>query len=416
MNSLRRLNVICKFVKCSLLLILLATSIFFSKDVLDQYASKATSFKEYEEEITQKESVTVVVALWPLKNMNYTDNRPYQSYEQWELGVDFNLSFGVANYLSAVEKLSLKDYKMDLNLKHSSVGKVSFNKLVTTWGNYYKISANIIKIRHPFNAFVQMQINNSIQDENIPGNIFLLNSDDNSYGISMADWYDGNRQGLDIVQGYRFLELQPKKKLKMGRCSTTTSFYNCFHSELSKMEFEGCPRKCFSITTYGNATPICETVEEFRCSHEVASQLKKNSKCLPICSQISFDKVFEYQDHLKKLDVKRNVTVAFRLSKTSMKVDEEYLVQDFVGMLGSIGGTLGLFIGFSFLGGVSHILDYLQGFFERFSSSKINTGQNIINVEPINSLGMTRSNDNDLLAMIKQNEAKINALEQKMKT
>ena len=56
-----------------------------------QPASKATSFKEYEEEVTQNETVTVVIGLWPLKNMNYKDNRSYQSYEQWELGKDFNL-------------------------------------------------------------------------------------------------------------------------------------------------------------------------------------------------------------------------------------------------------------------------------------------------------------------------------------
>ena len=135
MGTVRKLNMLCRILKYSLSLALLATSIYFSKDVLDQYASQATSFKEYEEEVTQNESVTVVIGLWPLKNMNYKDNRSYQSYEQWELGKDFNLTFGVINYRTIQEMILLKDDGEDLRLRHSSVGKVRFNKLVTHWGN-----------------------------------------------------------------------------------------------------------------------------------------------------------------------------------------------------------------------------------------------------------------------------------------
>ena len=91
-----------------------------------------------------------------------------------------------------------------------------------------------------------------------------------------------------------------------------------------------------------------------------------------------------------------------------MKVEEEYLIHDFVGMLGSLGGTLGLFTGFSFLGGVCYILNYLQLFLEGFSEKKTlqseKISEKVIQVKP---KGRVRPNDYyDLLLRIKQNESK----------
>ena len=40
-------------------------------------------------------------------------------------------------------------------------------------------------------------------------------------------------------------------------------------------------------------------------------------------------------------------------------VQQEYLVFDLVGMIGSAGGTLGMCIGFSFSGVTTYILDFI---------------------------------------------------------
>ena len=46
-----------------------------------------------------------------------------------------------------------------------------------------------------------------------------------------------------------------------------------------------------------------------------------------------------------------------RIAELEVQVNEEYRVYDFTGILGSVGGSLGLFIGFSFLDMILHILD-----------------------------------------------------------
>ena len=43
-----------------------------------------------------------------------------------------------------------------------------------------------------------------------------------------------------------------------------------------------------------------------------------------------------------------------------VKVREEYLIYDFIGLVGSVGGTLGLFIGFSFYDIISRLYNKLR--------------------------------------------------------
>ena len=61
------IDILCILVKYLITLILLIIAIVLSKDVLDQYRSKATSFNQHEKEIDKNESVTLVMEFWPLK-------------------------------------------------------------------------------------------------------------------------------------------------------------------------------------------------------------------------------------------------------------------------------------------------------------------------------------------------------------
>ena len=49
-------------------------------------------------------------------------------------------------------------------------------------------------------------------------------------------------------------------------------------------------------------------------------------------------------------------------SPYKVKVKEEYLIYDFIGLVGSVGGTLGLFIGFSFYDIISRFCNKLRNF------------------------------------------------------
>ena len=60
------------------------------------------------------------------------------------------------------------------------------------------------------------------------------------------------------------------------------------------------------------------------------------------------------------------------MSPARVSVREEYLVYDFVAMISTIGGTMGLFIGFSFNSLTSGILSMMQHFQMRISKTNKN--------------------------------------------
>ena len=50
----------------------------------------------------------------------------------------------------------------------------------------------------------------------------------------------------------------------------------------------------------------------------------------------------------------------YLFSSKEIEVNEEYLLYDITGVIGAVGGTLGLFIGFSFRDVIVHIIDGIR--------------------------------------------------------
>ena len=394
LHSKGKVAIFCFCVKYSITIFLLIISIVISKDAFDQYSSKAASFVQREMDINKEDIISLVVGFWPLKKIDYPSHTPYQSYEQWELGKDFTLLYGVRTYSTAKESIFLQEHG-NLKINHSSVGKVTFEKLYTHWGYYYKISANIINIKSPYRAFVEIKLDNNLTD--IPNVDVILTSETNSFGITMADWQDGTRILLNKLEGYMSVDLQPKKKIMMKTLSncSNSGFYKCFHDEIIKQEFKECPRKCFSISTFLNATPICKTRGEFQCAHDLARKIKKKATCYPACTQVTFEIVSKYQDDVGKPGSKHNMIVAYKFINSKIKVEEEYLIHDFIGMLGSIGGTLGLFIGFSFLGGLFHMFNFMQDILKQFTKKEVKKGNEGKEIKSIKVIPKINSNSHE---------------------
>ena len=55
-----------------------------------------------------------------------------------------------------------------------------------------------------------------------------------------------------------------------------------------------------------------------------------------------------------------NIFLDYRFATLKTKVSKEYLIYDVIGMVGLVGGTLGLFIGFSFSNVLTCMIEYLQ--------------------------------------------------------
>ena len=71
------------------------------------------------------------------------------------------------------------------------------------------------------------------------------------------------------------------------------------------------------------------------------------------------------------------------------QVYNEYIIFDTIGMIGAVGGTLGLFIGFSFNNVIEYVLGYLKLFTIKICKKKanatINQETSAIRVENVNT-------------------------------
>ena len=74
-----------------------------------------------------------------------------------------------------------------------------------------------------------------------------------------------------------------------------------------------------------------------------------------------------------------------------MVVYEEYFIYNTMGMIGSIGGTFGMFIGFSVTGFISSVIEFLKKF--KPARRIYNSGDKKISKSNENSVEMENNND-----------------------
>ena len=117
--------------------------------------------------------------------------------------------------------------------------------------------------------------------------------------------------------------------------------------------------------------PICETLEEnYKYYDHYYREYYRSSENL--CFQSCKTKQYEGK-HISTntgLASKTYVPVLFWFSTNEREVHTEYLIYDTSGFIGSVGGTFGLFIGFSFHDVLKKIIFTLKNFFTvRFFNS-----------------------------------------------
>ena len=75
------------------------------------------------------------------------------------------------------------------------------------------------------------------------------------------------------------------------------------------------------------------------------------------------------------------MTLWYHFAPGLMIVKEEYLIYDLISMIGSVGGTLGLCVGFSFFGLIDFLLASLKMFIPKHFKSGYVEPNNIIKVK-----------------------------------
>ena len=123
-------------------------------------------------------------------------------------------------------------------------------------------------------------------------------------------------------------------------------------------------------TTFSSTDLATISHEEFR---ECQSSLENRhalltlletppSKCKSNIKSIEYKgELMQFEDRPQQPYMKdRYFHFSYTFESMSMTIMQEYYIYDTVGFISSVGGTLGLFIGFSFYDVINKILDYIM--------------------------------------------------------
>ena len=213
----------------------------------------------------------------------------------------------------------------------------------------------------------------SLVSEDVPLPNMFVTSEENAYGILFVKWFNGEALHLDAKypKNYYDLKLIKTKYLKQAThpCTKDTSNRCIIEMIVKNLEhgFEyhnKCSRPCqpisFPVADFESLKlfPKCETMKDYVCNLWIAYYTEKNASkiCPKHCSK------YEYRGkRYHKVGTKNNnynITWFYRFLSKNFEVHEEYLLYDTTGLIGSVGGTLGLFTGFSFLEVINNIIDF----------------------------------------------------------
>ena len=190
------------------------------------------------------------------------------------------------------------------------------------------------------------------------GNIafFTITSLENSPGIIYETWKDGKALMATINKNVAIqYHIQPEKYkfLEQAENCQEESYYGCIAQQLEKIGFANCSKKCmpriFSNIGMNYSIPFCHLndTEAEQCALNIGWNIvveqNISSNCKKSCSNLRyFGEIAGIIPYTKK-KVHNWYGFSYILTNDEFtsKVFKEYLIYDFIGMIGSVGGTLG---------------------------------------------------------------------------
>ena len=337
---------------------------WFVSGVLDNYVSRKTSFSQDEEIATKRPVITIkfiplVFGKYPVLNKNtWIDYCP--SYKLW-LPHCKSLYWGDNEFLmkeiNKTEKVFLEKIKFTSSFRIIPLTNLLAEKA--------KADIRIYTLRAKLKVRISIFLTSL---ENSFGNVFFKNKDGEKLYFHIDD--NQSKQFSIKPESYNFLP-------QTSKCHQE-SYYNCLTSELDKFDFSqtSCITKCIpGMFSYRKnySSPFCQNFEDNACAQNIFDNSHNNIennftkivnlRCKHACTILQYSGMEVAAFSLGSLSKTHNIyegRYRFENADNKMKVFHEYLIYDSMGMIGSVGGTFGMFIGFSMTGVISSIIEFFK--------------------------------------------------------
>ena len=326
-------------------------SIYLSLEAFQKYRSMDTNLALTMQDV--REHPTITICFDPV-------------HDELTYGQDFNLS------------IPYNKHDLDSNKIHFGLNPALGVKLTTIIsthsGKCYKISP--LKIITDISSVTYIAIKFQEKIKEVPAGQIYFTSEVNSMGIARAYWYEGIMFIVDVKpnegQEIRLVEYEFNYLPKKSGCNESQSWYDCYADFAENLSFEECPAKCLShsIRDGKQKLDFCKpNTTMWSCSNKLLRSLRKSLIKDKICPRSCH--IRDYEGTTKEysaLNHPNYIVFSYYFSPPYMAfIYQEYLLFDFLGLISSVGGTLGIFIGISILAVISDCFSHLVSWIEKCS-------------------------------------------------
>ena len=375
---------------------LLGATLDFCFDNFNAYFSARTYYTPSKEPMTLFDLPTLTVC-WNINKTNFdkrmilgkdlTIELTVSEKEQQTVALVENVSVGTKLNLdshlsemypirrSVVQTLCSKNYVSEET--HS----MQCYKITTKWNGHGKLDFQSMGIQLRFHML-------NPQLHHLYGPHVIFTSEKNSYGVVGERWFDGKPSCAKYVHSSDLLQiLGIIEYMKKGHCA---SYYETLAERFAAFDFSqiverngkkiNCPYEeiCYPISLPSNHNNIslCCNETHRSCYHEIIQHLKLDHE--NHCKKTQNVKEFKIEalkggrnttndpkpeENYKIIEYKFSVPLFMedhRPEEPFKTVMTEYFVTTGLSLVGNVGGTLGMFIGFSFLGTAEWLLNVAE--------------------------------------------------------
>ena len=348
-----------------LVLLLVGCYFIYEGNIVERFQQRKTNFAEAVENVTEYPTIVT----W----IEYQQPR-----EVLTLGSDFNLSISLdyseGIYLKDGQNFMDGDYSTMFNLE-----EIPYVQTLEYPHQYFRISPKknsaktslVMSLEYDFSN--SSMTNTSIAVARI-GSVF---TSQNNSRCGYAYRHDGDSKFVSAKIGEtKWLTMHPEKYLFTPECRGKP-YSELVLQKIAEEMIVKCNMTCRGLnfwicrnTSESINLPICKNEEDISCFENMAELAERVVLKKP-CTKLQYR--VEIKDTTKSTFSFHSVL--FHADIDTVAVKEEYVIYDMVQMIGAIGGTMGLCIGFSFKEVYSFFLVVLEAGLNRIQKKNSTKNQ-----------------------------------------
>ena len=329
---------------------------FFMKDQMVTFMKGRTTITRRVENVNSVEFPTITICFDPATKLSVAKKYGFESHNDKfyrdipnrtlsqifdEMSYGFNEDYSIWNYNGKKVNLGLNNidaYFSSVKMQFQVEALITYN-----FGTCIKLEPRFEMVSQSYRLRLSFKLSPSIKmEDKIDSILFIFTSNRSWINIPESNWpqYKPLKARVALIKEYTHLILQPEEEyFKDGKDGSA----DCL-KEL--VERQNCSYPCWATTIPG--VPLCQTADQYICIDDAIWGTKDFLNCYMTKKATYYSLLDRGENpyHKDKNTLKTDVYIGIKAMKKVIK--EEVFVLTLQDLIGSVGGSLGLFFGFSF--------------------------------------------------------------------